>query len=499
MKKNILGFMLGFACIFSLMACDEQNKEENSNTTPTDVDPNNPGGNPSVEEKEFVTPEIIGEMDPSTVTAEKIHFNDSMKENGPFSLDAFPALGTPKMLVIPVNFEEANKTNDNLNNIKIAFEGTEEQTGWESVKTYYKKSSYNKLNIEFVYTDWFTPSLSASYYETYEDEQGGAAALVAKEALDYFDKDYDFSSFDYDEDGYIDNIWMVYNSPVNYKDDDTLWWAFQDKTLLDDTWDNVKSSRFGWAGIDFMDKTKEEHDYDTTNIIIDAHTFIHETGHIMGLEDYYDYDESIGPKNRGLFGADMMDWNIGDHSSFNKMSLGWIDPTVVEGNGKIELTLNPFTTSGEFLLLANHKITSIWDEYFLIEFYTNDGLNSNDEPIMSDEGVKAIGIRIIHVDAHICLDKDGNVIENGDEAYAACGFKYDNTGTTYPMIEMLRADYGSNMEEYLYPESLYTEDSNIFGNDVWSSFKLNDGSSLFFTLSVKKIENNKCTIELNIK
>ena len=53
------------------------------------------------------------------------------------------------MLVIPVNLDNSKKTDAIYNNIKTAFEGTSEETGWESVKTFYNKSSYGKLTIEF--------------------------------------------------------------------------------------------------------------------------------------------------------------------------------------------------------------------------------------------------------------------------------------------------------------------------------------------------------------
>ena len=489
MKKNILGLMLGFLSAFSLVACNNNsNPNSNSNTPGDGGDPQGPTEEQPVD-KSFVTPEIIGEEDPSTVEAKKVHFNDNMKLNGPFSQDAFPSVGTPKMLIIPVNLDNDKKTDEILNDIKVAFSGTEEQTGWESVESYYYKSSYEQLNIDCVFTDWYTPSKDVAYYESYTDEDGlDGSMMLVKEALTFFDDDYDYTEYDYDEDGYIDNVWLVYNYEVDYENAD-FWWAYQDKTYLDDEWDGIKSSRYGFAGTDFM------YEGTYTGIKVDAHTYIHETGHIMGLEDYYDYDKKVGPTNRGLFSADMMDYNIGDHSSFNKLSLGWVDPTVVTGQGKIELTLNSFTTTGEFLMLANHELESIWDEYFLIEFYTNDGLNKKDQPIAGE----ALGIRILHVDARICYDAEGNVIENDDESYAGTGFVNDNTGTDNPLIEMLRADFSSIMDEKLDANSLYSNPNQTFGKDVWKTFKLNDGKNLFFTLTVKKIENNKCVIEINIK
>jgi len=55
---------------------------------------------------------------------------------------------------------------------------------------------------------------------------------------------------------------------------------------------------------------------------------IHETGHALGLPDYYDYDDKVGPRG-GVGGLDMMDNNWGDHNPFSKWLLGWLELTFV--------------------------------------------------------------------------------------------------------------------------------------------------------------------------
>ena len=39
---------------------------------------------------------------------------------------------------------------------------------------------------------------------------------ILDEALTHFDSAYDFSDYDLDNDGYIDSVWLIYNSPVDY-------------------------------------------------------------------------------------------------------------------------------------------------------------------------------------------------------------------------------------------------------------------------------------------
>ena len=513
----------GYKSYYECSRCHEYFEDENGTTPISNLAAwKAEGGDgyiaPLTEHKEFETPEIEGEEDPSFVSAQVKHFNQTNRNDGPYGQeDAFPSLSVdgknPTMLVIPVNLYPTNKTDKIYNDIKLAFEGTSEETGWESVKTFYQKSSYGKLTIEFEFTPWFTPSKTYTQYENEyyleEYEQYYGDAIVLEEAIAHFDSTYDFSKYDFDNDGKVDNIWLVYNCPVEYGKNSKLYWAWQTKYEDDngDT-DTLRAdgkiiSRYGWAGTDFMDPTKESDSYNKENIIVDAHTFIHESGHIMGLEDYYDYDDKVGVVDRGLFGADMMDYNVGDHCSFNKLSLGWIDPMIVTGSGSKELTLKSFTETGEVLLISNHDVKTLWDEYFLVEFYTNTGLNANDTPIGDKDSV---GIRIIHVDARLAYDEEGNKTENGDEYYAGTGFLYDNTGTDYPLIEMLRADdiemLRADDEALFFPnissDALFKVGGNTFGADTHQTFKLNDGTSLFFTLSVKSISNGQCTVEITL-
>ena len=66
---------------------------------------------------------------------------------------------------------------------------------------------------------------------------------------------------------------------------------------------------------------------------LDTHTYIHETGHFLGLNDYYSDTPTYSPIGK----HDMMDANVGDHNSYSKMLLGWTKPYLVTGNGTIDL------------------------------------------------------------------------------------------------------------------------------------------------------------------
>ena len=95
---------------------------------------------------------------------------------------------------------------------------------------------------------------------------------------------------------------------------------------------------------------------------------MHETGHILGLPDYYDYDGSIGPKG-GLGGWDMMDYNWGDHNAFSKYLLGWIDPVVISsGTHQIILPPSGTTSSDNTVLIMPNAVPDSFGEFFLVQY-----------------------------------------------------------------------------------------------------------------------------------
>ena len=148
--------------------------------------------------------------------------------------------------------------------------------------------------------------------------------------------------------------------------------------------------------------------YADNNFGLDAHTLIHETGHMLGLDDYYTYDELETPIS-ATGGLDMMDLNIGDHNSFSKFSLGWINPLVI--NGETSITLKPFNETGEALILkgSNTSLNSPFNEYFIVEYYTPNNLFNLDSsshyrgnyPRYYDYN----GLRIYHIDSRLINPK----------------------------------------------------------------------------------------------
>jgi len=318
-------------------------------------------------------------------------------------LDAHADSGVAKILVIPVHIkgDDTNVSETGRTNIYNSFFGKPSDTGWESVSSFYYKSSYQQTKLEGAVTEWYDANYTKAELGVLTDSTWGKTYsptwTIMEEAVKWAKNRYntDLTSFDNNGDGYLDGVWMVYN--IDYDTTNTnLWWAFTfNDYRTNGSVASPNPSKYCWASYDFMN---EGYNGDK----VDAHTYIHESGHMMGLDDYYTYDGGIGP----IGGLDMMDYNIIDHDAFSKFALGWIDPMVV--SGPTTITLNSLAETGEAVLIPTGDSWNgtAFDEYLLLEYYTPTVLNEKDSVAKyagnKKQGFTERGVRIFHVDARLC-------------------------------------------------------------------------------------------------
>jgi M6 family metalloprotease-like protein len=337
---------------------------------------------------------------------------------------ALSHVGNPKVLVVPVMFTDFPcggpiNCETITNQIEKAFFGETEETGFESVRSYYYKSSYGQLTIDGTVTpiyevgqttsDWAREKRTGRQYDSFYHPAWG----LTEDVIAWYKELTSSSLTEYDgnEDGYIDAVYLLYLSPAYprfypttqiYPDDvEEFFWAYVYWNYNNLGLENEESPiplTFSFLGYDFM---YEGYGADQ----IDAVTFIHETGHILGLTDYYSYDEGFnawGPSGR----LDMMDNNVLDHNAYSKFLLEWIDPYVID-NTKQEttITIEPFESSGDAIIVKNNFNDSPYDNYLILEYYTPTGLNENHsaKPYGGNnlQGFTESGVKIYHVDSRI--------------------------------------------------------------------------------------------------
>ena len=437
-------------------------------------------------------------------------------------------------LIVPIWFNDSATYIVNRDvvreDIEKAYLGSNGDTGWRSVKTFYEEEGRGRYSFTGVVTDWFECGMNSSSFYTKTNN-----SIVTK-AVDWYKKTYgveNMKGFDADGNGYIDAVILIYGSPdysALEKPNASNMWAYTswvlDENLRD--YENPGPNVYFWASYDFMYGYYHPHNaknYFTGNTYscsIDTHTYIHEYGHVLGLNDYYDYSGQYCPAG----GFSMQDHNVGSHDPYSCMILGFVDPYIV--NQPTTITISDFQSSGDVILLSNREVNSPYDEYFLLELYTPTGLNAFDVRHKysqnSPKGLNEVGIRIWHVDARLVYGKNSydfysnHITTNPLIAKNKVWYMMSNTYYSeerdvsgsilgrdymdYNELQLIRnnteADYRPT--EQFASDCLFKEGSNFsvkkFSKQFVKQNRLNDGSYFSFNVEVKKIEDNKATLQI---
>ena len=103
--------------------------------------------------------------------------------------------------------------------IQKAYFGTEAETGWHSVASFYEEESNGRLNI----TGTVAPIYKSNYGASITEAQ---TTTLASTATNWYKTNYSTNSgkeFDADSDGFIDGVIMIYSAPNKQSGNDNLW------------------------------------------------------------------------------------------------------------------------------------------------------------------------------------------------------------------------------------------------------------------------------------
>lgn len=450
-------------------------------------------------------------VDKSTLREQMKRYFEKERIGNPLPI---PSTGAYNLLVIPVQFSDKPISDEQMDRLGKAFNGTSADTGWESVNSYYKKSSYGKLDMTF---DVQKPFVTDKNYKYYEDYSGKITVdgetitktgdiLLLELALAYYAQSLDLTKYDTDNDGIIDAVYLIYSAPVTYDSEanaDSIYWAYV-TTYPTETqkYDGLEVGYYLFAGFDFMDEhTGNSNDtylgqdgytpYKGLKIM--AETYIHETGHLLGLDDYYDYEDAKG-SGEGLGGADMMDYNVGDHNAYSKLILGWVDPTVITTTQTV--TINAFESSGQFLMVLLDYDGTYFSEYLLIDLYANTGLNflgasQQNSLLYYDLTTKVgaeYGVRIYHISSSIKTpynDDYGSFTDN------------NNSVSDTALIKLVEADGEkkfASTEGYAESTDLWMAGDSLLS--AFSNYARNDNKKVNFDIRIDSVSKTSATITI---
>jgi M6 family metalloprotease-like protein len=312
-----------------------------------------------------------------------------------------PSEGSPRVLALLIAFSDMpGHTDPAVVDDMLYGDGDPALSPYESLAAFYRRASYGALEITGSTLGWYTTAYPRR--EVYESAVG--RELLIREAIDHWDADgHDFAQYDNDGDGIIDYFVVIWTGP--HGEWAEFWWGYQTR---------FRNTAFTVDGVGLGTYSWQWENYDWPGPF-SPDVVIHETGHALGLPDYYDYDDAVGPRG-GVGGLDQMAGNWGDHNAFSKWLLGWLEPEVYNQDAH-QLLLAPSDTIPQAaVLMHGDPVADPYAEYFMVQHRRRQG---NDLEIPAD------GLLIWHVDAR--LDDSGR-------------FLYDNSYTEHKLLRLMEAD-----------------------------------------------------------
>lgn len=278
----------------------------------------------------------------------------------------FPASGRQKALVVMVEFQDKEFTfgHDKFEEM-LSLPGYSYQGGAGSARDYFIENSYGIFTPEF---DLYGPVKLPHPMSYYGGNDDAKAYEMAAEACRQLDAEVDFSQYDRDNDGWIDNIYVFY---AGYGEADgggvnTVWPhssnIYNKGEIL--MLDGVMAGNYACSN-ELVGNTRS---------MVGIGTFCHEFSHVLGLPDLY-------PTNGSEIDTPYY-WSLMEHGNYNgngrcpasltayeREYLGWLIPIEITPADRGTLRL-PTLDEG---LAYKVRMPDDENEWYLLETRTKTG------------------------------------------------------------------------------------------------------------------------------
>lgn len=399
--------------------------------------------------------------------------------------------GSKKGLVILMEFTDKKfLPQNNRETYERVFnqEGYREYNSIGSVHDYFKDQSYGQFDLTFDVVGPYTADNRMSYYGANEafpyDPYGWGtiqdlkACQLPIEAVRKADPDVNFKDYDWDGDGEVDQIYIIYPGYAESSGGgvNTIWpheatlsgWAQYNSYYAGTL--SISTQRLDGVKIDTYAMSQELTDK-SGSTRVGIGTACHEFAHCLGFPDFYDI-------NQACFGMEA--WDIMDNGGYNgptyncevpagftayeRWMSGWLEPTVLS-EGTAVTDMKPLCDEpeayviynegnrNEYLLLENRQPKS-WHKYVRswsvpggmlvthVDFdkaaWKDNQVNTTANhqrmtPVPSGKSLGAISMGQIYTyesDYRAMLFPGSkNVTELTDKSHGACGMKLFNKNT----------------------------------------------------------------------
>lgn len=295
-------------------------------------------------------------------------------------------IGKKNTLVLLINFADTifqPQYNKALYNDMFNKGSFSEYNHIGSVKDYFYDQSYGKLSISFDVVGPITLSKPCTYYGENSEYGDAHVGEMIAEAITQIKDTIDFSKYDWDGDGYVDQIVAIYAGYGEHSGapEYTIWPHASSLSGAKEIGDGDGAIELNGVKIDTYIVISELLGKTDTNLS-GIGVVCHEFCHTLGLPDLYDTSHAGG------FG--MKRWSIMDvgnysgpngraeipcgFSAYERWMMGWLEPVELCGNGTItnmpdigeSATAYIAYNSGnknEYFMFENRAVGSKWYQY----------------------------------------------------------------------------------------------------------------------------------------
>lgn len=388
--------------------------------------------------------------------------------------------GTKKGIIILVEYTDVKFTTTNpqatFNDIANK-EGYSEGNFKGCVRDYFAAQSNGDFILDFDVVGPVQLEHNQAYYgaNDYRDDDLRPGEMII-EACKGVDNIVNFADYDWDGDGYVDQVYVIYagKGEADGGGADTVWpheWELYSATGSTLLLDGVRINTYACGS-----------ELNGSGNTCGIGTLCHEFSHCLGFPDFY--DTRTNGNNFGMDSWDLMDYGSyngggyrpAGYTSYEKWWAGWLTPTELNVEAVDVTNMKPLANNGEAYVLYNdsRRDDGIEGEYYLLE---------NRQKTGWDASLPGKGLLVLHVD----YDENAwssNVVNNTADHQRCTIFHADNTAS-YSNCATDAYPYGSNnsLTNTSTPKaSLYnknTDDSYLMNKPVTEIIQNADGTVSF--------------------
>ena len=340
-----------------------------------------------------------------------------------------------KGLVIMVSFSDVDFSSEDAHQVWsniLSKEGYSENNANGCVSEYFRDQSNGQLDISFDLVGPYKLPKEQYYYGAayvgdsikWDDYNAGEMVVAAcKEA----DKDVNFADYDWDGDGYVEQIYVLYAGTTAARtgnSQDLIWpheWVlggypdYRDGLKLDGV--TVWTYAVGSELLNLESKL-------TPLQLSGLGTFCHEFSHCLGLPDLYSTN-GVGGQTLGTWSVmdngsyNNMGWNPPNYSAYEREMCGWDKVPVLNSPCSIK-NMGTLDATREAYKIVNDCEDGSTNECYLLEVRAQDGW---------DNQTAGKGLLVYHIDYDKSLWKNNKI----------------NCDYTHPHFTLISADNSKNV------------------------------------------------------